>query len=112
MSKKKMFSYVAIGLVLVYIFGLSVCFTGASLAVSQEFDNAEDNLSAYSSERYFTEAEEGESIGDLLRLSQQIANRFPYYAVAYDKDGNIVAQTGTYVSFTLFDEGNFYCPLE
>lgn len=112
MSKNKMFTYVAIGLALVYILGLSVCFTGASLAVSQEFDNAEDKLSAYSSERYFTEAEEGESIGDLLRLSQQIANRFPYYAVAYDKDGNIVAQTGTYVSFVELGEKRLYCYLD
>ncbi|MBR3754237.1 MAG: HAMP domain-containing histidine kinase [Clostridia bacterium] len=112
MSKKKMFSYVAIGLVLVYVLGFAVCFTGASLAVCQELDNAEDNLSAFSNDRYITELNEGESVGDLLRTSQQIANRFPYVAIAYDKDGNIVAQTGTYISFVHLGEKRLYCYLD
>ena len=112
MSKKKMFSYVAIGLVLVYVLGFAVCFAGASLAVCQELDNAEDNLSAFSNDRYITELNEGESVGDLLRTSQQIANRFPYVAIAYDKDGNIVAQTGTYISFVHLGEKRLYCYLD
>ena len=107
-----MFSYVAIGLVLVYVLGFAVCFTGASLAVCQELDNAEDNLSVFSNERYITELNEGESVGDLLRTSQQIANRFPYVAIAYDKDGNIVAQTGTYISFVHLGEKRLYCYLD
>lgn len=112
MSKKKMFSYVAIGLALVYILGLSVCFGGASAAEASEFSSAEDRLSAYANERYYTEAEEGKSAADLIRYSQQMTNQYPYYAVAYDKDGNIVAKTGTYVSFSLFNEGTYYCYLD
>lgn len=107
-----MFTYVAIGLLFVYILGFSVCFGGAASVKHQEFQSAQRELSAYANERYYTEKEEGKSVTDLIRHSQQIANRFPYFAAVYDKDGNIVAQTGTYISFSLFNEGHFYCPLE
>ncbi len=112
MTKKKMFSYVGIGLALVYILGVWVCFAGAASVVSQEFQSARQQLSAYASENYYIEKEDGKSVADLIRHSQQITNNFPYFAAAYDKDGNIVAQTGTYVSFSLFYEGMFYCNLE
>ncbi|MBR2956683.1 MAG: HAMP domain-containing histidine kinase [Clostridia bacterium] len=112
MSKNKMFTYVAIGLLFVYILGFSVCFAAAATVVSEEFRSKEHEFSAYNNERYLVEQEEGKSVSELIRYTQQISNLFPYFAAAYDKDGNIVAQTGTYVSFTLFDEGNFYCPLE
>lgn len=112
MSKNKMFSYVAIGLLFVYILGFSVCFVGATSVKHQEFQSAQRELSAYANERYYTEKDEGKRVTDLIRHSQQISNNFPYFAAVYDKDGNIVAQTGTYISFTLFNEGNFYCPLE
>lgn len=112
MTKKKMFSYVAIGLTLVYILGVAVCFTGATAAEASEFSSAGDRLSAYANERYYTETKEDKSAANLIRYSQQMTNQYPYYAVAYDKDGNIVAKTGTYVSFSLFNEGTYYCYLD
>ena len=112
MSKKKMFSYVAIGLMLVYVLGFAVCFAGASAVVTEEFSAFKNSFSAYANERYYTEKENGKSATDLLRHCQQITSRFPYFAVVYDKDGNIVAQTGTYVSFSLFNEGTFYCSID
>lgn len=112
MKKKKLLSLIALGLVLAYFAGAIILFDATESIFTTRYQNFADRAKDYDSMsgyKYKDTFDINEYAERLVYESSMNYHTFPYAAAVFDKEGNIIARTGSMLKYTVYaDDDNYY----
>ncbi|MBQ2974228.1 MAG: HAMP domain-containing histidine kinase [Clostridia bacterium] len=114
MKKKKLMSLIALGLALAYLAGALILFYATSSVLSVRFSQQAERIRLYNPMNSYAYHEMNIKEYSEIYMYQNSGNYplFPYAAAIFDKDGNIVARSGSWLRCYDFEGENFHCYLE
>lgn len=107
MKKRRMMAFIALGLFLAYIAGALIIFSATDSIYAAKFF-----AMVQRSRQYDYEVDGMETdlyIKRSLHLRQGMFSEFPYAAAIFDKNGDIVARTGSFLQITSFEDNGYDC---
>lgn len=117
MKKKKMMAYIALGIALAYLAGALIIFSATNSIYAAKFFAMGSEMTEESLDPLYNhdtgETETGKYLNQYIIHMQQMFGEFPYAAAVFDREGNIVAQTGSVLEITDMSHGESeYCFLD
>lgn len=116
MKKKKLLSLIALGLTLAYFAGAIILFDATDSIFSNRYQNFADRASDYDSMsgyKYKDTFNINEYAERLVYENSMNYTAFPYAAAVFDKEGNIIARTGSMLKYTVYEPHEIYfCNLD
>lgn len=112
MKKKKLLSLIALGLILAYFAGAIILFDATDSIFTTRYQNFADRATDYDSMsgyKYKDTFDINEYAERLVYENSMNYRAFPYAAAVFDKEGNIIARTGSMLKYTVYaDDDNYY----